>query len=65
MGKIFAGIAYLFERAGANAVIATLGDVADKETKDLMIEFYQNLKKVRTKGEALRQTKISLIELHP
>lgn len=64
-GEDFAGIAYLFERAGANAVVASLWDVADKETKDLMIAFYQNLKKGMTKGEALRQAKISLIKLHP
>ncbi|WP_339364023.1 CHAT domain-containing protein [Aliterella atlantica] len=64
-GEEFAGIAYLFERAGAKSVIASLWLAKDEETKQLMIEFYQNLKKGMTKGEALRQAKLSLIDKHP
>ena len=64
-GEEFAGIAYLFERAGAKSVIASLWLAKDKETKDLMIAFYQNLKKGMTKGEALRSAKLSLIDKHP
>ncbi|KJH73209.1 hypothetical protein UH38_02525 [Aliterella atlantica CENA595] len=64
-GEEFAGIAYLFERAGARSVIASLWLVKDKETKELMINFYQNLQKGTTKGEALRQAKLSLIDKHP
>ncbi len=64
-GEEFAGIAYLFERAGAKSVIASLWLAKDEETKDLMIAFYQNLKKGMTKGEALRQAKLSLIDKHP
>ncbi len=30
-----------------------------------MIEFYKNLNQGKTKGEALRQAKISLITKHP
>ena len=58
-GEEFAGIAYLFERAGARSVIASLWLAKDEETRDLMIAFYQNLKKGMTKGEALRQAKLS------
>ncbi|WP_268748875.1 hypothetical protein [Aliterella atlantica] len=36
-----------------------------RQVKDLAIKFYQNLKKVMTKGEALRQAKLSLIDKHP
>jgi CHAT domain-containing protein/Flp pilus assembly protein TadD len=61
-GEEFAGISYIFERAGASAVIATLWNVDDEATKDLMVEFYQNLKKGNSKAEALRQAKISLIK---
>lgn len=64
-GEEFAGIAYLFERAGAKSAIASLWLAKDEETKELMIEFYQNLKQGRTKGEALRQAKLSLIDKHP
>ncbi len=64
-GEEFAGIAYLFERAGAKSVIASLWLAKDKETKDLMIAFYQNFKKGMTKGEALRSAKLSLIDKHP
>ncbi len=64
-GEEFAGITYLFERAGARSVIASLWLAKDEETKELMIAFYQNLKKGMTKGEALRQAKLSLIDKHP
>lgn len=64
-GEEFAGIAYLFERAGARSVIASLWLAKDEETKQLMVAFYQNLSKGMTKGEALRQAKLSLIDRHP
>jgi CHAT domain-containing protein/Tfp pilus assembly protein PilF len=64
-GEEFTGMAYLFERAGARSVIASLWLAKDEETKQLMIQFYQNLKKGMTKGEALRQAKLSLIDKHP
>jgi len=64
-GEEFAGIAYLFERAGADSVIASLWLAKDEETKDLMIDFYKNLKQGKTKAEALRQAKLSLIDKHP
>ncbi|WP_369831799.1 CHAT domain-containing protein [Chlorogloea sp. CCALA 695] len=64
-GEEFAGIAYLFERAGARSIIASLWLAKDEETKQLMVAFYQNLNKGMTKGEALRQAKLSLIDKHP
>lgn len=64
-GEEFAGIAYLFERAGASSVIASLWLAKDEETKQLMIAFYKNLKQGKTKAEALRQAKLSLIDKHP
>ncbi len=60
-GEEVAGIAYLFERAGAKAVIASLWDVNDDSTRQLMVKFYENLNKGMSKGEALRQAKLSLI----
>ncbi|BBD69973.1 TPR repeat-containing protein [Nostoc commune NIES-4072] len=59
-----AGVAYIFERAGAKAVMASLWAVDDQATQLLMIDFYQNLKQGMTKGEALQQAKLKLIADH-
>ena len=64
-GEEISGVAYIFERAGAQAVMASLWNVDDAATKDLMVEFYQNINKGMSKGEALRQAKLSQITLHP
>ena len=64
-GEEIAGVAYVFERAGARAVMASLWSVADSATKDLMVEFYQNINKGMSKNEALRQAKLSQIGRHP
>ncbi len=60
-----AGVAYIFERAGAKAVIASLWSTEDKATEQLMIQFYENLKQGMSKGEALRQAKLKQIDRHP
>jgi CHAT domain-containing protein len=64
-GEEISGVAYIFERAGAQAVMASLWSVDDAATKDLMVEFYQNIHKGMSKNEALRQAKLSQIGLHP
>ncbi|MEG3871320.1 CHAT domain-containing tetratricopeptide repeat protein [Microcoleus sp. Z1_B5] len=64
-GEEISGVAYVFERAGAQAVMASLWSVDDSATKDLMVEFYQNINKGMSKNEALRQAKLSQIERHP
>jgi CHAT domain-containing protein/Tfp pilus assembly protein PilF len=64
-GEEISGVAYVFERAGAQAVMASLWSVADSATKDLMVEFYQNIHKGMSKNEALRQAKLSQIQRHP
>lgn len=64
-GAGIAGVAYIFERAGAKAVMATLWAVDDEATQQLMVDFYQNLKQGMTKGEALQQTKLKLIKDYP
>jgi CHAT domain-containing protein/Flp pilus assembly protein TadD len=60
-----AGVAYIFERAGAKAVMASLWAVDDKATQLLMVDFYQNLKQGMTKGEALQKAKLKLIADYP
>lgn len=64
-GEQISGIAYVFERAGAKAVIASLWTAEDTKTKDIAIKFYQNIKKGMSKSEALRQAKLSQINSHP
>ncbi|NET52083.1 MAG: CHAT domain-containing protein [Merismopedia sp. SIO2A8] len=64
-GEEIAGIAYLFERAGAKSVMASLWNAEDDTTKDIMVQFYENLKQGMSKGEALRQAKLSQVERHP
>ena len=66
-GEEISGLAYLFERAGSKAVIASLWSAADEETKEIMVRFYQNLKQGMRKDEAFRQGKLSQIKnnVHP
>ena len=59
------GVAYIFERAGAKAVMAGLWAVDDKATQNLMIEFYKNIKQGMSKGEALQKAKLKQIDRHP
>ena len=62
-GEEIAGLAYLFERAGANSVMATLWNVEDEATKTIMVKFYENLKDGKmSKAEALQQAKIAYIQ---
>ena len=64
-GEEIAGLAYLFERAGAKATIASLWSAEDTTTQAIMVQFYENLKQGRSKGEALRQAKLNQIDSHP
>jgi CHAT domain-containing protein len=64
-GEEISGVAYVFERAGAQAVMASLWSVDDAATKDLMVQFYQNINQGMSKNEALRQAKLSQISRHP
>ncbi|MEW5858581.1 MAG: CHAT domain-containing protein, partial [Cyanobacteriota bacterium] len=64
-GEEIAGLAYIFERAGAKAVMASLWNAEDNATKEIMIQFYENIKKGMSKGEALRQAKLSQIDKDP
>ncbi len=64
-GEEISGMAYIFERAGAQAVMASLWSVDDAATKDLMVQFYQNINKGMSKNEALQKAKLSQIGRHP
>jgi CHAT domain-containing protein len=61
-----AGMAYLWERAGARSVMATLWSVDDTATQELMTEFYRLvIEEGFTKVEALRQVKLQEAHRHP
>lgn len=75
-GVGLAGLAYIWERAGAKSVIASLWNAPDEVKKswteeevlvntELMIRFYQNLHNGMSKAEAMRRAKLSLINFHP
>jgi CHAT domain-containing protein/Tfp pilus assembly protein PilF len=64
-GEEIAGLAYLFERAGARATIASLWGAHDETTQKIMVQFYENLKQGMSKGEALQKAKLSQIDSHP
>lgn len=56
------GLAGVAIRAGARSTLATLWQVNDASTTELMILFYQELKKSKlTKAEALRQAQLALL----
>jgi len=46
-----------FSYAGAHSLISTLWSVNDESTKEIMTQFYINLKAGKTKDEALREAK--------
>jgi len=64
-GNLISGVAYLFERAGAQAVMASLWNVADESTQRLMSDFYQYVQEGMTQGEALRKAKLNQVNRHP
>ena len=64
-GKEISGLAYVLERAGAKAVIASLWNAEDKTSSAIMTQFYNNIKEGMSKSEAMRQAKLSQINLHP
>jgi CHAT domain-containing protein len=56
------GLAGIAIRAGARSTLATLVQVNDESTAQLMIEFYKQLSNPKlTKAEALRQAQLSLL----
>ena len=64
-GQEISGLAYIFERAGAKSVIASLWNAEDNISSEIMRQFYDNLQKGMSKSEAMRQAKLSQIDTHP
>ena len=57
-----ASLAQAFHLAGAGTLVASLWDVDDGSTRDLMLGFYRNLKQGKSKAEAMRLAQIQLIK---
>jgi CHAT domain-containing protein len=59
------GLASVWERAGARAVVASLWSARDEESSTINQAFYANLKAGMDKAEAMRQAKLALLRRHP
>ena len=60
-GEGLRGLTRAFQYAGARSVAASLWQVADGTTAELMTRFYRHLKAGKTKDEALRLAQVELI----
>jgi CHAT domain-containing protein len=55
------GLRRAFTLAGAQSQIMSLWKVADEETKNLMIAYYQRLQQGNGRAEALRQVQLKML----
>ena len=53
------GLRRAFTQAGAKRLVMSMWEVPDRETKELMVNFYLNLQKGTAHGEALRQAALA------
>ncbi|MCK6694511.1 MAG: CHAT domain-containing protein, partial [Thermoanaerobaculia bacterium] len=63
-GEGIISLARAFAYAGAKSIVTSLWSVSDSKTKDLMLDFYRNLRKGMLKDEALRQAKLDYLKRH-
>jgi CHAT domain-containing protein len=61
-GEGLLGVTRALFYAGAPSVVVSLWQVSDTSTADLMIRFYHHLEGMGDKAEALRRSKLALIE---
>jgi CHAT domain-containing protein len=64
-GEGIISLAHGFIHAGAKSVVTTLWTVDDARTADLVVDFFQKLKKGQRKDIALQQAKLDLLQNRP
>ena len=64
-GEGIISLAHGFIHAGAKSVVTTLWSVDDVKTAELVVGFFQNLKKGQNRPLALQQAKLDLLHNHP
>ncbi|HEX5718495.1 MAG TPA: CHAT domain-containing protein, partial [Thermoanaerobaculia bacterium] len=58
------GLHRAFASAGARSVVVSLWKIPDAETKDLMVDFYRELRQGRQRASALREAKRRMRKKH-
>jgi CHAT domain-containing protein/tetratricopeptide (TPR) repeat protein len=61
VGEGIQGLTRAFHHAGARSIVASLWDVSDRSTADLMTHFYRGLRAGRSKDRALASAQVALI----
>ena len=56
------GLRRAFQLAGARTVVMSLWSVPDKQTQELMTDYYQRMKNGESKSEALRNAKLAMMK---
>lgn len=64
-GEGVRSLARAFSAAGCPSLIASLWNASDQSTKEILVDFYKNLKKGQTKAEAMRNAKLTYLESAP